>query len=75
MSATYVDMGDAARVVADWRAGAGGVSAFTAAKHYALEHGIYLPPSAYETCFISAAHTNLDLEKTANVLVAGLRAL
>ena len=41
--------------------------------HYALEHGIYLPPSAYETCFISTAHTDLDLEKTADVLSAGLK--
>ncbi len=23
---------------------------------YALDHGVYLPPSAYETCFISTAH-------------------
>ena len=24
--------------------------------HYALNHGVYLPPSAYEVCFISTAH-------------------
>jgi hypothetical protein len=39
MSATYVTIGDAARVVADWRRGAGGVSAFTVARNYALKHG------------------------------------
>ncbi len=39
MSATYVKLNDAARVVADWRHGAGGVSPYTVAKRYALEHG------------------------------------
>jgi glutamate-1-semialdehyde 2,1-aminomutase len=29
-----------------------------------LEQGIYLPPSQYEACFISAAHTKNDLDKT-----------
>jgi glutamate-1-semialdehyde 2,1-aminomutase len=29
-----------------------------------LEKGIYLPPSSYETCFISTAHTEKDAEKT-----------
>lgn len=29
-----------------------------------LEHGIYLSPSPFETNFISAAHTDEDLEKT-----------
>ena len=43
--------------------------------HYALQHGVYLPPSAYETCFISTAHTGEILEKTADVLVAGLKSL
>lgn len=42
---------------------------------YALDHGVYLPPSAYETCFLSAAHTDADIEKTAEVLCAGLKAL
>ncbi len=41
--------------------------------YYALQHGVYLPPSAYETCFISTAHTSENLEKTADVLVAGLK--
>ena len=31
---------------------------------YCLENGIYLPPSAYETCFISTAHKMTDIEKT-----------
>ncbi len=28
-----------------------------------LQAGIYLPPSPFETCFISTAHTNDDIEK------------
>lgn len=33
----------------------------------ALEMGVYLPPSAYEACFLSLAHTKEDLEKTAEI--------
>lgn len=29
-----------------------------------LEQGIYLPPSQFEACFISAAHSDQDLERT-----------
>ena len=29
-----------------------------------LEHGIYLPPSQFEACFVSAAHDTGDLDKT-----------
>lgn len=43
--------------------------------HYALDHGVYLPPSAYETCFLSAAHTEGLIDQTLDVLTAGLRAL
>jgi glutamate-1-semialdehyde 2,1-aminomutase len=42
---------------------------------YALKHGVYLPPSAYETCFISTAHDGSDIEKAAEVLVAGIRSI
>lgn len=42
---------------------------------HALQNGVYLPPSAYETCFLSAAHTDKDLQKTIDVLVEGLKAL
>ena len=31
-----------------------------------LARGIFLPPSQYETCFISSAHSNEDLKKTAD---------
>jgi len=29
-----------------------------------LENGIYLPPSAFETIFLSAAHNENDIAKT-----------
>jgi glutamate-1-semialdehyde 2,1-aminomutase len=32
--------------------------------HYLLKEGIYLPPSAYESWFLSDAHTDAHLEKT-----------
>ncbi len=42
---------------------------------YALEHGVYLPPSAYETCFLCAAHTDAEIDQAAEVLCAGLKSL
>jgi len=32
--------------------------------HAMLQHGIYLPPSAYETWFVSASHSEDDIQKT-----------
>jgi glutamate-1-semialdehyde 2,1-aminomutase len=29
-----------------------------------MEQGIYLPPSQFEACFLSLAHTQKDLDKT-----------
>jgi glutamate-1-semialdehyde 2,1-aminomutase len=29
-----------------------------------LDQGIYLPPSQYEAAFLSAAHTEEDIQKT-----------
>ena len=29
-----------------------------------LERGIYLPPSQFEGCFVSAAHNKQDFDKT-----------
>jgi glutamate-1-semialdehyde 2,1-aminomutase len=34
-----------------------------------LRQGIFLPPSQFETCFISAAHTTQDLKNTAERLI------
>ena len=42
---------------------------------YALEHGVYLPPSAYEACFICTAHNGSDIERAAEVLAAGIKAM
>jgi len=33
-----------------------------------LEQGIYLPPSQFETCFISTEHTQKDFDKTAQAV-------
>ena len=29
-----------------------------------LEQGVFLPPSQFETCFLSSAHTAKDIERT-----------
>jgi len=36
--------------------------------HHMLSHGIYLPPSAYESWFLNNALSNDDIEKTLNAL-------
>jgi len=33
-----------------------------------LERGIYLPPSGYEACFLSLAHSSADLTRFAQAL-------
>lgn len=38
--------------------------------HYLLEHGIYTAPSQFEILFLSAAHTEEDIEKTCRVIEA-----
>ena len=43
--------------------------------HYALEHGVYLPPSAYETCFLCTAHDGAAIEQAAEVLSEGIKTL
>ncbi|MDP4643306.1 MAG: glutamate-1-semialdehyde 2,1-aminomutase [Opitutales bacterium] len=43
--------------------------------NYALEHGVYLPPSAYETCFICTAHNGADIERAAEILAAGIASI
>jgi glutamate-1-semialdehyde 2,1-aminomutase len=42
---------------------------FAALFHAMLARGVYLPPSPYEVCFLSLAHTQADLEQ----FVAALR--
>lgn len=48
---------------------------FTKLFRYALEHGVYLPPSAYETCFLCSAHQGSDIDQAASVLAAGIKAI
>jgi glutamate-1-semialdehyde 2,1-aminomutase len=43
--------------------------------HEALAGGVYLPPSAYETCFISTAHSQQDIDFSIEVLTKALNAL
>lgn len=38
-----------------------------------LERGVYLPPSQFEACFVSAAHTRKQLDKTIKVHHASLK--
>jgi glutamate-1-semialdehyde 2,1-aminomutase len=40
--------------------------------HAMLARGVYLPPSAYEACFLSLAHTSADLARFASALAASL---
>ena len=51
------------------------VSRFAALFHAMLAQGIYLPPSAYEACFLSLAHTAADLERLAQGLRTALATL
>jgi glutamate-1-semialdehyde 2,1-aminomutase len=48
---------------------------FKALFHGALERGVYLPPSPFETCFISTAHGTGDLDQACEVLRAVIKAL
>jgi glutamate-1-semialdehyde 2,1-aminomutase len=41
---------------------------FSALFHAMLERGVYLPPSAYEACFLSLAHTSADMQRFAQAL-------
>jgi glutamate-1-semialdehyde 2,1-aminomutase len=48
---------------------------FAALFHAMLERGIYLPPSAYEACFLSLAHSSADLTRFAQALREALAAV
>ena len=48
---------------------------FAALFHAMLERGIYLPPSAYEACFLSLAHGSADLTRFAHALRGALAAI
>jgi glutamate-1-semialdehyde 2,1-aminomutase len=42
--------------------------------HEMLRGGVYLPPSAFETIFVSAAHTQSDISQTIKVSELAFRA-
>lgn len=48
---------------------------FAALFHAMLERGIYLPPSGYEACFLSLAHSSADLTRFAGALREALAAI
>lgn len=48
---------------------------FSALFHAMLERGVYLPPSAYEACFLSLAHTSTDVRQLASALRDSLSAI
>jgi glutamate-1-semialdehyde 2,1-aminomutase len=48
--------------------------AYTAFFHAMLERGVYLPPSAFESWFLSAAHDDAALEQVLAALPAAARA-
>ena len=48
---------------------------FAALFHAMLARGVYLPPSAYETCFLSLAHASGDLARFAGALRDSLAAV
>jgi glutamate-1-semialdehyde 2,1-aminomutase len=39
---------------------------FTTYFHELLRQGVFIPPSQFETCFLSTAHTEDDLKHTIN---------
>jgi glutamate-1-semialdehyde 2,1-aminomutase len=44
------------------------VERYAALFHAMLDRGVYLPPSAYEACFLSLAHTSADIEHLTRAL-------
>ncbi len=47
---------------------------FTAYFQTLLKEGVFIPPSQYETCFLSAAHTEEDLKATIDAFEKALKA-
>jgi glutamate-1-semialdehyde 2,1-aminomutase len=51
------------------------VQRYGALFHAMLDRGVYLPPSAYEACFLSLAHTSADIELLTRALRESLATL
>ena len=47
---------------------------FTEYFHELLKQGVFIPPSQFETCFLSTAHTEEDLKRTINAFDKALAA-
>jgi glutamate-1-semialdehyde 2,1-aminomutase len=59
--------------VHDWETAAkSDTQAFAKFHHAMLDQGIYLPPSQYEAIFMSAAHTQADIQETIAAAARGL---
>jgi glutamate-1-semialdehyde 2,1-aminomutase len=43
--------------------------------HICLDHGVYLPPSAYETWFLSTAHEGVAIDKACEVMTRAIAEL
>ncbi len=48
---------------------ADGISHYNRMHQRVLDAGVYIPPSGYEVCFMSAAHTEESLDHAASVLI------
>ena len=48
---------------------------FSALFHAMLDRGVYMPPSAYEACFLSLAHTSADLQRFTQALSESFAAI
>ena len=48
---------------------------FGALFHAMLDRGVYMPPSAYEACFLSLAHTSADLQRFTEALSESFAAI
>jgi glutamate-1-semialdehyde 2,1-aminomutase len=40
-----------------------------------LKEGVFVPPSQFETCFVSYSHGNIDLERTVAAIERSLKAV
>ena len=66
---------DAVDTVPDFAtAGTQNVARFKAFFHAMLDQGVYLPPSAFEAWFLSAAHDDAALDRVVSALPAAARA-
>lgn len=50
-------------------------SSFKQVFKYALDKDLFLPPSAFETCFISTAHEGEIIEKSAEILYQSIKSI